>query len=264
MNGILETFGLATRGLVADTGAIYRLGASTASIVFLGPFRGQRVRLRAAVEQTVRAGNNSLFLVALICSLVGMVMALQSAYQLRQLGAVDLVPNLVAISITRELAPLLTAIIVAGRYGSAIAAELGTMKVSQEIDALEVMGISPISFLVAPRVGGLLVALPCLTIFADLVGILGGQAITVSAMGMGASRYVELTLDALVLEDIYTGLVKAVAFAALIGLVGCYQGLNTRGGAEEVGRTTTTAVVRSIVLVMAADLFVTAIFFIRA
>jgi phospholipid/cholesterol/gamma-HCH transport system permease protein len=192
-----------------------------------------------------------------------MIMALQSAYQLRAYGALDLVSSLVAVSISRELAPLLAAIIVAGRFGSSIAAELGTMRVSNEIDALEVMGIDPTSFLVVPRLVALLLTLPCLTIFADLIGILGGMFVGVGVLDLGLGAYLEDTVDSLVLQDIYTGLVKSVAFAAIIGLVGCHQGLATRGGAEQVGRATTSAVVRSIVLVIFADLFVTAWFFVR-
>ena len=192
-----------------------------------------------------------------------MIVALQSAYQLQRMGAVNLVANLVAVIVTRELAPLLTAIVVAGRFGSAIAAELATMKVSQEIDALTVMGIDPVSFLVVPRVLALLISLPCLTVFADLVGILGGLVVAVGSLGLGMSAYVTDSVDALRLEDIVTGLVKAVSFAGIIGLVGCHQGLGTRGGAEEVGRATTASVVRSIVLIIAADLFVTALFYLK-
>lgn len=202
-------------------------------------------------------------LVSLICFLVGMITALQSAYQLRQMGALSLIANLVGISVTRELAPLLAAIIVAGRFGSAIAAELGTMRVASEVDALEVMGIDPVRFLVVPRLVGLLIAMPCLTVFADLVGILGGFVVAVGLLDLGAGTYVSDTVDALELRDIFNGLVKAVVFAAIIGLVGCRQGLATRGGAEEVGRSTTSAVVRSIVLVIGADLFVTTWFYLR-
>jgi phospholipid/cholesterol/gamma-HCH transport system permease protein len=179
------------------------------------------------------------------------------------MGAARLVASLVAISITRELAPLLTAIVVAGRFGSAIAAELGTMKVSQEIDALTVMGIDPVSFLVVPRLVALALTLPCLTIFADVIGILGGLVVAVGVLEMGPSGYITLTFDSLVLEDIVTGLVKSLAFAGIIGLVGCHQGLKTTGGAEEVGHATTAAVVRSIVLIIGADLLVTALFYVR-
>jgi phospholipid/cholesterol/gamma-HCH transport system permease protein len=137
------------------------------------------------------------------------------------------------------------------------------MKVSQEIDALQVMGLNPVSFLVVPRVAALVVTMPCLVVFADVIGILGGQAISVAGLGIGPDRYLALTLDSLVLQDVHTGLIKAAAFGAIIGLVGCHEGLKTSGGAEEVGRSTTSAVVRSIVLVIVTDLFATALFYVR-
>jgi phospholipid/cholesterol/gamma-HCH transport system permease protein len=263
IGSVFRPIGRGTLNFLADTGAIWRMGLAAGDRFLLGPLRGDRPRLGATVVQIVRAGYSSLPLVALISLLMGMIMALQSAYQLYKLGAVSLVANLVAIAVTRELAPLMTAVIVAGRFGSAIAAELGTMKVSQEVDALTVMGIDPTSYLVTPRLVALLVSVPCLTVFADLVGILGGMAMGVTTLGMGFGGYVADTIDALELQDIFTGLVKALVFASIIGLVGCHQGLATRGGAEEVGRSTTTSVVRSIVLIIGADLFVTAIFYAR-
>lgn len=261
--GSIRSLGHATLNMLADAGAMWRLAVQATRSFVETPLRGGKVRFRETLFQALRAGNGSLPLVGLICFLVGMIMALQSAYQLRTYGALDLVSSLVAVSMSRELAPLLAAIIVAGRFGSAIAAELGTMRVSNEIDALEVMGIDPTSFLVVPRLVALLITLPCLTIFADLIGILGGMFVGVGVLDLGLGAYLEDTVDALVLQDIYTGLVKSVAFAAIIGLVGCHQGLATRGGAEQVGRATTSAVVRSIVLVIFADLFVTAWFFVR-
>jgi phospholipid/cholesterol/gamma-HCH transport system permease protein len=255
--------GRSTIHLLTDTGAIARLAGSATSRFGESLMRRKRMRGRATIDQLVRAGYGSVPLVSLISFLIGMILALQSAYQLRDLGAVNLVPNLVAISVLRELAPLLAAIIVAGRFGSAIAAELGTMKVSQELDALTVMGLDPVGFLVVPRLAALLVSLPCLVVFADVVGILGGLAISVGTLGIGAARYVELTFDALVFQDLFTGLVKSVAFAGIIGLVSCHQGLTTHGGADAVGRATTASVVRSIVLIIAADLFVTALFYVR-
>lgn len=259
----VSALGRSSRNFVIASAGLWRLFASSFERIFIGPFRGRPMRLQATMNQAVRGGVDSLPLVALICLLVGMILAFQSAYQLRLFGALDLIPSLVGVSITRELAPLLTAIIVAGRYGSSIAAELGTMKVSQEVDALEVMGIDPVSYLVVPRVVGLLIALPCLVVFADLVGILGGWLIAVTVLDMGPQRYLDLSIDSLVLDDIYTGLVKAVVFALLISLVGCERGLSTWGGGKEVGRSTTSSVVRSIVLVMAADLFVTVIFYLK-
>lgn len=259
----IRWFGQAALGFLAETGSLWLLAVRAADHLLLGPFRGERPRVRLAVLQGARAGSGSLPLVSLVFLLVGMIVALQSAYQLNKLGAVRLVANLVATTIVRELAPLLTAIIVAGRFGSAIAAELGTMKVSQEIDSLTVMGVDPVSFLVVPRLLALTISVPCLVIFADLVGIFGGLLIAAGALGIGVHRYLIESLNALRMEDVATGLFKAFAFAGIIGLVGCRQGMAVRGGADEVGRATTASVVRSIVLVIGADLFVTALFYLK-
>lgn len=249
--------------VLADAGALWRLAVASLDRLLVGPFRGERLRLHLVILQTVRAGHDSLPLVALISLLAGIIVALQSAYQLEQTGSMGLVPNLVGVSVTREFAPLLTAIIVTGRFGSAVAAELGTMKISQEIDALTVMGIDPISFLVVPRLLASLISLPSLVVFSDLMGVLGGLLVSVGALGFGARGYLFDTLGALQLQDIMTGLAKGFAFAVIIGLICCQRGLQTEGGAEEVGRATTASVVRSFVLIIAADLFVTALFYAR-
>lgn len=249
--------------LLADAGRMAILAGRIARGALVEPFRGKPPRLRATVTQVARAGTRSLPLVALISFLVGMILALQTAGQLERLGVLDLVAGLVSVSVTRELAPLLTAVIVAGRVGSSMAAELGTMQVDQEIDALHVMGIDPTHYLVVPRVVGLLVALPCLTIFGDAVGILGGYTVGVGVLGLGAAGFLTDSLTALTLEDVWGGIAKAAAFALIIGVVGCERGLSTTGGAEQVGRSTTAAVVRSIVLVIAADLFVTGLLYAR-
>ncbi len=259
----IQAIGRRTGGFLADTGALWRLLRLTLVAVMVGPFRGNRIRLHATLVQATRGGVDSLPLVGLIVFLVGMIVALQSAYQLESMGAASLVADLVAIIVTRELAPLLTAIIVAGRIGSAIAAELGTMKVTQEIDALTVMGIDPVPYLVAPRILGLLLALPALIIFADLAGILGGMVVAMFALGFGGQGYLIDTVNALQMEDIVTGLVKAGFFAVIIALVGCHKGLSTRGSANEVGRSTTSSVVQSITLIITADLFVTAFFYLK-
>ncbi len=249
--------------LLHDAGRMWQLGSSALARLVMVPLRGGKLRVEATAAQIVSAGNNSLALVALISVLIGMILALQSAYQLRQMGVTNLVAALVAVSMTRELAPLITAILVAGRVGSSITAELGTMKISQEIDALTVMGIDPVSLVVVPRMLSLVVALPALTIFAGLLGILGGCVIGVSVMGLGATSYLSDSVSALVQQDVWGGVFKAVLFGFIIGVVCCQQGLDTRGGADEVGRSTTRAVVRSIVLIIAADLFVTALLYLR-
>ena len=263
MTRILEAVGYRVVNGLADVGALWQLAASTVERTIAGPFRGEKVRFSETIVQTVRAGYDSLPLVALLSLLIGMILALQSAYQLDQMGAVSLVASLVAVTLTRELAPLITAIIVAGRVGSAIAAEIGTMKVSQEVDALTVMGIDPVSYLVVPRVFGLVISVPCLVLFSNMIGILGGAAVAVTALGLGGRTYLLDSMNALIMEDVVIGLIKALVFAGIIGLVGCQQGLATRGGAEEVGRATTMSVVRAIVLVITADLFVTAIYYVK-
>jgi len=259
--GFAARIGRGTLVLLGDAGRMAILSARVLRQVLIAPLRRRPIRWRATLAQVARAGTESLPLVALIMLLVGMILGLQSANQLDRFGVVDLVAGLVSVSVARELAPLLTAIIVAGRVGSSIAAELGTMQVDQEIDALTVMGIDPVHFLVAPRIVGLVIALPCLTVFGDAVGILGGFLVGIGVLQLGATSYLMNSLTALHLDDVWGGIAKAVAFAAIIGVVGCERGLATRGGAEQVGRSTTAAVVRSIVLVIAADLFVTGLLY---
>ena len=263
INALIQGIGRNTLGLLAEAGGLWQLAGASLNRLFIGPFHGDPIRVRPTLSLMVKAGYDSLPLATLIALLVGMIMALQSAQQLAEVGAISLMPNLVAASIIRELAPLLTAIIVAGRYGSAIAAELGTMKVSQEIDALTVMGVNPIAFLVVPRFLALIISLPCLVLFSDFVGIFGGLMIATSVLNLGARAYMQSTFDALGMEDLAMGLVKALAFAIIIALVSCQQGLKTEGGSEQVGQATTASVVHSIVLIIAADLFVTTIFYMK-
>lgn len=260
----LAKLGTLSEDVLADVGRLSGLLWQACQQAVLGPRRGQRFRWRAMIEQVRRGGSESMPLVMLISFLVGMILALQSAYQLRELGAQNLVAALVSVSVVRELGPLLTAILVAGRVGSAIAAELGTMKVSQEIDALTVMGIDPVAALVVPRLLALTVAVPSLTLFADAVGILGGSFVGTAILGLRFDTYWIDSLNALAMEDLLGGVLKGALFGGSIGLVACHQGLSTRGGANEVGTSTTRAVVRSIVLIIAVDLLVTAVLYLRA
>ncbi len=191
-----------------------------------------------------------------------MIVALQAATQLRRVGATIYVADLVGVSLTRELGPLMTAIIIAGRSGSAIAAELGTMKVSEEVDALTAMGLDPVEFLALPRIVAMGIMLPCLTTLADVIGILGGVVVAWVSLGIPVGNYIEQTLNALLLKDIFSGLIKSGVFAVIIAGVGCYQGFRVKGGAEGVGRRTTASVVASIFLIIAADLVFTLIFYV--
>lgn len=227
----------------------------------LSPLKGKKIRFRASISEMVRTGYHSVPIVAVISLFVGVILALQAAYQLRRFGALIYVANLVGVSITRELGPILTAIIVAGRSGSAFAAEIGSMKAAEEIDALISMGINPVRFLVVPKLIALMVMLPALTIFSDCIGILGGFLLSITALEIHPYNYFQQTIDALLIKDILTGLMKAWAFSIVITIVGAYEGFKVEGGAEEVGRRTTASVVSSIFLVIVFDLFFTTLFY---
>src|SRR5256886_2547759 len=252
--------GSVTDGL-AYLGSLTSLGARAAYYTFIAPFQGKPIRLQQTISQAMQVGVRALPILSLITFFIGLILALQSAYELRKFGAITFVANAVAISMTRELGPLITAIVVIGRSGSAFAAEIGTMKVTEEIDALQTMAIDPIHFLVTPKFLAMIVMLPCLTIWANSLGILGGSLFGVAQAGFTWFRFVQSSLDALFLRDITTGLIKSVMFGITITAVGCTEGLSTGAGAEQVGRSTTRAVVVSIFLVILVDLVFTALFF---
>lgn len=227
----------------------------------ISPLKGGAVRIKACISEMVKAGYNSIPIVSVISLFVGIILALQAAYQLKKVGALIYVADLVGVSLTRELAPILTAIIVAGRSGSAFAAEIGSMRAAEEVDALVTMGINPVRFLVVPKLIAMMIMLPALTVLADFIGILGGFLIAIVQLEIHPYNYFQQTIQALVMKDVVTGLVKALAFSVVITIVGAYQGFRVEGGAEEVGRRTTASVVASIFLVIVFDLFFTAMFF---
>lgn len=246
---------------LAYVGALASLGARAAYYTFVAPLKGKPLRFHRAISQAMQVGILALPILSLITFFIGLILALQSAYELRRFGALNYVASAVAISMTRELGPLITAIIVIGRSGSAFAAEIGTMKVTEEIDALETMAINPISFLVTPKFLAMVLMLPCLTIWANFMGVLGGSVFGVAKAGFTLTRYVEASLDSLYLRDIVTGLIKSVMFGITVTAVGCHEGFSTGGGAEQVGRSTTRAVVVSLFLVILVDLVFTALFY---
>jgi len=213
------------------------------------------------LEQMALIGVRGTPIIIFISLLVGVVLALNGAQQLRQFGAAIYIANLVAISMSREMAPLITAIIVAGRSGSAIAAELGTMVVSEEIDAMETMALSPARFLVAPRVVALLCMMPLLTVASNASGVFGAYAIGVFSLGLPSQGYITQTTQSLYVSDVLSGLVKSVVFALIIGFVGVYRGLTVTGGPAGVGLATTSAVVTSITLCIVATAIITAILY---
>jgi phospholipid/cholesterol/gamma-HCH transport system permease protein len=229
--------------------------------IIFGPLKGKPAHRQSIFHQMVFTGLRSVIIVFFVTIFTGIVLAMQTASQLEKMGAILYVASLVAISLCRELSPVLTALVVAGRVGSAIAAELGTMKVSEQIEALETMAINPVRFLAVPRFLALFVMLPCLTVIGDISGIIGGYLVGTASLNINPDLYWQTTFKYLELKDIYTGVTKSFVFAMIIALIGCYEGLNTKGGAEGVGRATTRSVVISFILIILADCVLTAIFY---
>ena len=219
------------------------------------------LRKGQVLDQMNKIGVASFPIVFLISLFTGMVLALQSAYQMQKVSAEMYIASLVALSLTRELGPVLTALIVAGRCGAAITAELGTMKVTEQIEALETLSTNPIQYLIVPRFIALVLMLPLLTIYADFFGIVGGYLIGVGKLNITHAMYVKMTYDPLAIKDVATGLIKSISFATIICVISCFEGLNSQGGAEGVGRATTSSVVRSFILIIVADCFFTALFY---
>ena len=237
------------------------LMVETMTWMIVAPLRGKGLRFKAAVENFVEFGVRSLPIVGMICFLIGVILALQSSYTLGKWGANRFIATLVAVSALREMAPLMTAILITGRSGSAITAEIGTMKVGEEIDALEVMGLNPIKYLVVPKFLGMLVAVPCVTIVAMFIMIFGGFFASVVVVGVDPNIYIDMTIQSLVEKDLFIGLVKSVFFGIAICWVGVYRGLQVEGGAEGVGLQTTASVVTSIFLIIIVDLVFTVLFY---
>lgn len=225
------------------------------------PFGRRGIKWGRTLEQMALIGARGTPIVVFISFLVGVVLALNGAIQLRQFGAAIYIANLVAISMAREMAPLVTAVIVAGRSGSAIAAEIGTMVVSEEIDAMRTMALNPVRYLVVPRIVALVCVMPLLTVLSNAAGILGGYLIGVFALGLPGPGYITQTAQALFIEDVLSGLVKSVVFALIIGFVGVYRGFAVRGGSAGVGLATTSSVVTSIFLCIVATAVITAILY---
>ena len=212
-----------------------------------------RMRWRPILYNIRRAGFDALPIIGLLSFLLGIVVAYQAADQLRRFGANIFVADLVGLSMLREFAPLITAIIIAGRSGSAYAAQIGTMSVTEEIDAMRTIGIAPLDLLVVPKIIALVIALPLLTVFADVLGVFGGMVMARVQLGVGFSEFLDRFVKAVSITDYLIGICKAPVFAIIITVVGCFQGFGTKGGADSVGRQTTRSVVQSIFLVIVAD-----------
>lgn len=258
---MLEAIGRTTHAFFGQTVQIFLLLAQTLYWIFLGPFRKKPVSQKGFFAQSVFAGYDSILIVFFVDFFIGMVLAMQSAYQLEQLGATIYVAALVGVSMTREIGPVLTSLVIAGRVGAAITAEIATMKVSEQVEALETISLNPVRYLVAPRFLAMLLMLPCLVLLGDLIGMFGGYIIGIYNLGLPSGLYIDTTIEFLEVKDILTGLFKSAVFSMIITMTACHQGLSTEGGAEGVGRSTTRSVVLSFILIIIADAILTALFY---
>jgi phospholipid/cholesterol/gamma-HCH transport system permease protein len=259
----IEQVGRTAIGAIEDVGALaiqfVRVARRLPRVL---PIVGKRQRWRTAVSQMWIIGGSALPMAGIMSLCTGFILALQSASELRRFGALQFVVNLVAVGFTRELGPLITAIAVSGRSASAISAEIGTMVVTEEVDALTVMGLDPLEFTVAPKFLAALITVPCLTILSTLAGIFAGYLFLAFSLDMSLRVYFQAVAESILLRDVAMTLVKSVAFATIIVQVGCLEGLRVRGGPEAVGAAATTAVVKSTFLVIIADLIATAFFYV--
>lgn len=258
--GTLDQIGSATYAALVEAQLVFAFLGSM--VLTLGGVlrRPSTANWREVAAIMNRAGADAVPIVVLINFLIGFVMGFQSAVQLKQFGANIYVADLVGLSITRELGPLMTAIIVCGRSGAAFAAELGTMKVSEEIDALRTMGFGPLRFLVFPRILGLFLVMPILTMLGDLVGVSGGLLVGVVSLDLTVTGYLNETVRSVHMWDVFQGVIKGGFFAVAIGVISCQQGLATSGGAEGVGRRTTASVVAALFAMIFIDAGFTVLF----
>lgn len=252
----MSSVAISAKNWIRYLGQLTILFSQTVAAIFTPPFKSIRF-----FTQAQRIGPGTFLISTMVAFFVGMIIALQMAYQMVQLSAELYIPNVIAVALTRELVPVLTALIVAGRIGAGVAAEIGSMVVTEQVDALKAFAVSPVKYLVMPRFLGLMIMLPVLTILSDLVGIWGGYVICVFKLHISHEMFWKMTFRALQMKDIATGLIKTIFFGMIIAIVGCHQGLTVRGGADGVGKATTTAVVRSFILIIMMDCFITFIFY---
>ena len=252
----LESLGRGTTHFIEEVGRFVLIFYQTLKWSVRPP-----LGLKNIFRQMESVGVYSVPVVLITAISTGMVLALQSFTGFKRFDAESLVGTVVALSMTRELGPVLTGLIVAGRAGAAMAAELGTMRVTEQIDALSTMAANPVKYLIVPRFIAGMIMLPVLTVFADVIGIGGGYFVSVRVLDVNPVVYLRRTYDYLEFEDIYGGLLKAMVFGILIAIVSCYKGFNAEGGAEGVGQATTGAVVISSMLILISDYFMTAMLF---
>ena len=254
--GFLQRIGAVTFAFLATIGRITTFTGTAVSHAVRPPFYP-----RIIGQQMIEIGYYSLPVVGLTAVFAGMVLALQSFTGFSRCNAEGAVANVVVISITRELGPVLAGLMVSGRIGASMAAEIGTMRVTEQVDALTTLSTNPFKYLVAPRLIAGLTMLPLLVFVADVIGVLGGYLVSVFSLGFNAANYIQATYDFVETLDVVSGLVKAAVFGVIITVMGCYHGYHSQGGAQGVGKATTNAVVSSSILILFFDFILTGIFF---
>ena len=238
-------------------GKIGELLISTISGIFTG-----KKRWKILINQMILLGVQGLPIISLIALFTGIILAFQTAYQLQRVSSEIYIASLVALSLTRELGPILTSLIIAGRSGASISAEISSMKVTEQLDALKSLATDPIDYLVVPKFVALVLTLPLLVLYADFIGILGGYIVGLTKLNLSFNLYFRMSIDALGLKDVFSGLIKTGVFGAIIGIVCCYEGLSSEGGATGVGKSVIKSVVRSFILILTADCILTAFFYV--
>lgn len=261
-SGFLDALGARAFSTLEHIGTIWSIFFQSATWI-IRAVTDRRIRLgrSAIVSQIVRVGVNAIFIVGLVSGAVGFILGLQMAPPLDNLGQVELVPNIIAVAVLRELGPLISAVVLTGFAGAAIAAEIGTMAVGEELEALEAHALNPVRFLVVPRVIATTISLTCIAAIADLVALTAGWVMGLLVLDIPSATYIDNTINQVAPRDFLTGLVKAGVFGMLIGLIACTNGLKVTGGAAGVGNATTRTVVESVVAIIFADLLFTAIFY---
>jgi phospholipid/cholesterol/gamma-HCH transport system permease protein len=261
-SGLLASFfgsiGRAVIGVLAHTSGIAHLFLLTLYLIFVGPFRRLTKTYSLVFPVMRNVGVRSLPIVALVSFLIGAILVLQTAVVMKKFGQLELVPGLVALSFTKELGPLMTAIVLTARVGASFTALLASMRINEEIMALETMGIHPVGREVVPRFLSMIVMVPCLTVFAYLIGMVGGWLVSNQMYDISTSLYINKTFEYLQPEHIRNGLIKAGTFSVIITMICCYFGLITDGGPVGLGRNTMIAVVASLVVIILADALITA------
>jgi len=248
--------GKSTLGALHGTGHLMNFAGAAIRHTMTPPFYP-----RLIFEQFIRIGYNSLPVVGMTAVFTGAVLALQIYIGGARFNAESIVPNIVVLGITRELGPVIASLMVAGRVSASIAAEIGTMRVTEQIDALTTLSTNPFKYLVAPRLIAGIIALPLLVLLADIIGVMGGWLVATQGLGFNSAVYIQNSYNFMEMSDVMSGLYKAAVFGFIIAMMGCYQGFNSRGGAQGVGRATTNAVVMASIMILAANYLMTSLLF---